>query len=79
MSDQQFDFSSMTVEDMQNEINACKILLRQHDYESHKHSEGCMTDEEFAEIKASRQRWRDKINALEEAIASHSESDIATE
>lgn len=51
------------------EINALEILLAQTDYMSLKHSEGAMTDEEFAEIKELRQSWRMRINKLQEELS----------
>ena len=51
------------------EINALEILLAQTDYMSLKHSEGAMTDEEFAEIKELRQSWRIRINKLQEELS----------
>lgn len=51
------------------EINALEILLTQTDYMSLKHSEGAMTDEEFAEIKELRQSWRIRINKLQEELS----------
>lgn len=53
------------IQEMQGEINACKLLLRDSDYQSAKHADGAMTDEEYAEMKAKRQAWRDRINELE--------------
>lgn len=33
------------------------------------HLEGLLTDEEYAPIRAQRQEWRDRINALEKDLA----------
>ena len=52
-------------DEKQGEINAMKILLRDTDYIAIKHSEGLISDEEYAETKAKRQAWRDRINELE--------------
>ena len=51
------------------EINALEILLAQTDYMSLKHSEGAMTDEDFAEIKELRQSWRVRINELQQELS----------
>ena len=56
----------MTEDEKQAEINAMKILLRDTDYKAIKHSEGLISDEEYAEIKAQREAWRQRINELEE-------------
>ena len=54
-------------EDMriQGEINALKQLLTNTDYKAIKHSEGLISDEDYAEIKAQREAWRARINELE--------------
>lgn len=51
--------------EIQGEINALKQLLSNSDYQAIKHSEGEMTDEEYAPIREKRQRWRERINELE--------------
>lgn len=55
----------MTQEQIMAEIAACKILLRDTDYQCQKHSEGWITEEDYAPIKAKRQEWRNTINSLE--------------
>lgn len=50
------------------QIIALKQKLQQTDYKAIKYSEGWLTDEEYAETKAERQRIRDEINRLEEEI-----------
>ena len=54
-------------EDMriQGEINALKQLLTNTDYKAIKHSEGLISDEDYAEVKAQREAWRARINELE--------------
>lgn len=47
------------------QIKLLKIRLRDTDYLAIKHSEGLMTEEEYAPVKAQRQAWRDEINRLE--------------
>lgn len=47
------------------EITALKSLLVETDYVGIKVGEGSATHEEYAEILAKRQSWRDKINELE--------------
>ena len=49
----------------QDEITALKILLRDTDYKAIKHSEGEISDEEYAPIRAQRAAWRARINELE--------------
>lgn len=51
-----------------DEINSLKKNLFDTDYQAIKHSEGWITEEEYAEIKAQRQAWRDRINELEHLL-----------
>ena len=46
-------------------IQYLKLQLKITDYQAIKHSEGLVTEEEYAEIKAQRQAWRVEINELE--------------
>ena len=50
------------------EIAELKENLKETDYQAIKHSEGWISDEEYAEIKAQRQAWRDRINELEHLL-----------
>lgn len=50
------------------QIFELKQKLTQTDYKAIKYSEGLLTDEEYAEVKAQRQAWRDEINRLEEKL-----------
>ena len=47
------------------EINELKKKLFDTDYKAIKYSEGWLTDEEYAEVKAQREEWRKRINELE--------------
>lgn len=47
------------------EISALKANLSGTDYKAIKYAEGWITAEEYAETKAQRQAWRDRINELE--------------
>lgn len=49
-------------------ILSLKMQLQQTDYKAIKYSEGWLTEEEYAETKAERQRIRDEINRLEEEL-----------
>lgn len=51
-----------------------KSELQQTDYKAIKYSEGWLTEEEYAETKAERQRIRDEINQLEQNLAQGGES-----
>ena len=51
--------------DKMGEINACKMLLADTDYQAIKHSEGAMTDEEFEPIRIKREAWRERVRELE--------------
>ena len=48
------------------EIAELKRLLTETDYKAIKYAEGWITAEEYAETKAQRQAWRDRINELEQ-------------
>ncbi len=47
-------------------IEELKTLLYNTDYKAIKFSEGSLTEEEYAPIRAQRQAWRDEINRLEQ-------------
>lgn len=54
----------------QIKIMFLKKQLEMTDYKAIKYSEGWLTEEEYAETKAERQRIREEINRLEEVLAS---------
>lgn len=56
--------NTATIEEMQGEINALQQLLANSDYQATKHSEGMISDDDYAETKAARQGWRDRINQI---------------
>lgn len=60
--------SELILRQKSTRIAELKGFLSSTDYQSHKHADGAMTEEEFAPIKAQRQAWRDEINALETDI-----------
>ena len=49
----------------EEEIISLKLQLSDTDYKAIKYAEGWITEEEYAPIKAERQKIRDKINELE--------------
>lgn len=51
-----------------NRIAFLKGELARTDYEAIKYAEGWFTEEEYADIKAERQEWRDEINTLESQL-----------
>ena len=51
------------------EIDGLKALLMESNDEALKFAEGWLTEEEYAPIKAERQRWRERINELEGGVA----------
>lgn len=59
----------MTPEEIQGEINAYEIMLRDTDYKSHKHADGALTDEEWEEVKTQREGWRQAIRDLRDRLA----------
>ena len=52
----------------QFQIDLLKKKLADTDYKAIKYAEGIISDEEYAPIKAERQRIRDEINELEKEI-----------
>ena len=50
----------------EEEIAELKIKLASTDYQAIKYAEGVLSEEEYADMKAQRQAWRDRINELEE-------------
>lgn len=50
---------------VEQKIATLKLQLQESDYKAIKYAEGFISDEEYAEIKALRQSWRDEINRLE--------------
>ena len=49
-------------------ILVLKDILSSTDYQAIKHSEGLISEEDYAPIKAQRQALRDRINALEDRL-----------
>lgn len=58
---------------IQAELNALKQLLSSTDYMAIKHSEGLISEEDYTEIKARRQEWRNRINELEALLEEEEE------
>lgn len=56
------------IQDINTEINVLKKRLFDTDYKAIKYSEGWLTDEEYAEVKAQREEWRKRINELEASL-----------
>ena len=56
------------IQDINREINVLKKRLFDTDYKAIKYSEGWLTDEEYAEVKAQREEWRKRINELEASL-----------
>jgi hypothetical protein len=52
-------------EQIRGEIIALKSLLAETDYQCLKYAEGALTEAEFADAKAKRAAWREKVNELE--------------
>lgn len=49
-------------------IDILKLKLQETDYKAIKYSEGWLTEEEYAPIKAERQALREEINRLEQEL-----------
>lgn len=56
------------IQAINREINELKKKLFDTDYKAIKYAEGCLTDEEYAEVKAQREEWRKRINKLEASL-----------
>ena len=54
--------------EINSEIATLKSQLAESDYKAIKYAEGWITAEEYAETKAERQAWRDRINELEHLL-----------
>lgn len=59
------------------QIAKLKRNLASTDYQALKHSDGFLTDDEYAPAKAQRQAWREEINLLELEILTK-EAEIGT-
>lgn len=57
-----------TLFSINQQIRELQGKLAATDYQALKYSEGWITEEEYAEIKANRQSWRDAINQLQEQL-----------
>ena len=57
-----------TKELAQRETLKLKGYLSSTDYQAIKYAEGALSEEEYAEMKAQRQAWRDRINELESEV-----------
>lgn len=51
-----------------SQLAELRFELKKTDYQAIKHSEGWITEEDYAPIKAARQALRDEINELEESL-----------
>ena len=58
------------------EIAELKVKLDATDYQAIKYAEGVLTEEEYTEMKAQRQAWRDRINELEAIGGSYESFDF---
>ena len=56
------------IQAINKEISELKKNLFDTDYKAIKYSEGWLTDEEYAEVKAQREEWRKRINKLEASL-----------
>lgn len=58
----------MEIENAIAEITALKSLLNDTDYQAIKHSEGELSDTDYAPIRLRRAAWRARINELESVL-----------
>lgn len=54
--------------EINRQIRELKKKLFDTDYKAIKYSEGWLTDEEYAAVKAQREEWRKRINELEASL-----------
>ena len=54
--------------EINRQIRELKQKLFDTDYKAIEYSEGWLTDEEYAEVKAQREEWRKRINELEASL-----------
>ena len=54
-------------------IEILKSKLKESDYKAIKYSEGWLTEEEYAPVKAERQALREEINKLEQELKKEAE------
>lgn len=54
--------------DAKSEIEELKKYLEESDYMAIKFAEGILSAEDYAEARAKRAAWRERINALEELL-----------
>lgn len=64
-----FTDKEIAIREKQKRIKALKKLLQKTDYQAIKFAEGIWTAEEYEELRAQRQMWRDEINACENYLA----------
>ena len=60
-----FDSEDVIEISIEEQIEILKQNLKDTDYKAIKYAEGAISEEDYAEIKAQRQAWRDEINRLE--------------
>ncbi len=65
-------------QDLESQINGYRQLLAQSDYKALKHADGALSDEEYAETRANRAMYRQKINECEAALAELEDAEDAT-
>lgn len=53
---------------IERRIEELKALLLESDYKAIKYAEGFICEEEYKEIRAQRQAWREEIGKLEEGL-----------
>ena len=60
-----FDSEDIIEISIEEQIEILKQNLKDTDYKAIKYAEGLISEQDYAEIKAQRQAWRDEINRLE--------------
>lgn len=56
-----------------------KSLLTDTDYQAIKHSEGVISDEDYAPIKTQRAAWRTRINELQDELETQESAEAEEE
>ena len=58
------------IAEIKDRIRVLKYNLERTDYKQAKWLDGALSEEEYAPVREKRQEWRNKINALEDELAS---------
>lgn len=63
-----FTDKEKAIKSKESRIIELKLLLKKTDYQAIKFAEGALTSEEYEQMRAQRQSWRNEINTCEEYL-----------